>query len=99
MRDLQELSRRESVPIYTKMKPKPEEARHLIKYKDEKEYEYYKCDYCDGEIKILNKKQEMTGGIVTFGHIITKQGDIKMVLHNKCLKPVLKIFEEEDKKC
>ena len=93
MRSLEELSRRGTVPIYAKMKPK-EEASHLVNSKPMKEYSYYKCDYCEEEIKILDKKQEMTGGVVTFRHIVTKHGDIEMALHNKCLKPVLKIFEE-----
>lgn len=93
MNKFYELSNRENVPVYAKMKPKPE-ASHLVNYKNEKEYEYYKCDYCGGEIKILEKKQEMTGGTIIFKHLVTKHGDIEMALHNKCLKPILKIFEE-----
>lgn len=94
MRSISELSRRGDVPIYAKMKPK-EAGSHLVNSKPMKEYSYYKCDYCGEEIKILDKKQEMTGGTITFKHILTKHGDIEMALHNKCLKPVLKIFEEE----
>lgn len=93
MNKFYELSNRGNVPVYAKMKPKPE-ASHLVNYKNEKEYEYYKCDYCGGEIKILEKKQEMTGGTIIFKHLVTKHGDIEMALHNKCLKPILKIFEE-----
>ena len=51
MNNLYELSNRKIVPIYTKMKPKPQEGKHLIKYKNEKDYDYYKCDYCGEEIK------------------------------------------------
>lgn len=94
MNKIYELASRKEVPLYTKMKPKPEEGRHLIKYKNEKDYDYYICDYCNKEIKILKKKQEMTGGIVELSHLVTKKRNIKLVLHNKCLKPVLKIFEE-----
>lgn len=93
MRSISELSGRGAVPIYAKMKPK-EAGSHLVNSKPMKEYSYYKCDYCGEEIKILDKKQEMTGGVVTFRHIVTKHGDIEMALHNKCLKPVLRIFEE-----
>lgn len=55
MRSISELSRRGAVPIYAKMKPK-EEASHLVNSKSMKEYSYYKCDYCEEEIKILDKK-------------------------------------------
>lgn len=61
---LYELSTRISVPIYTKMKPK-ESTSQVINYKKEKLYDYYKCDYCGSEIRILvDKRNEMTGGIV-----------------------------------
>lgn len=61
------------VPIYTKLKPKPTEGRHLIKYKDEKDYDYYICDYCGDEIKILKKRIEMAGGVVVLPHSLTKE--------------------------
>ena len=59
----------------------------------EKEYLYYICDYCKDEIKILDKKYEMSGGIVEFPRTLTKKDSIKLVLCNKCLKPVLGEFE------
>lgn len=95
MNKFYELSNRGTVPVYAKMKPKPE-ASHLVNYKNEKEYEYYKCDHCGAEIKILSKRYEMTGGIVKIPYIVTKKKDISLALCNKCLKPVLKIFEEEE---
>lgn len=94
MYKLSELSCRKVVPIYTKMKPKPKEGKHLIKYKDEKDYDYYKCDYCGSEIRILKQKYKMAGGIVTLSRLITKKSEIQLALCNKCLKPVLKIFEK-----
>lgn len=87
------LSGRGNVPVYEKMRPKPD-ASHLVNYKKEKLYEYYKCDYCGEEIKILEKKQEMTGGVATIPHTVTKRGELKLALCNKCLKPALKEFEE-----
>lgn len=93
MNKFYELSNRGAVPVYAKMKPKPE-ASHLVNYKNEKEYEYYKCDYCGSEIKILSKRYEMTGGIITIPYTVTKRKDINLALCNKCLKPVLKLFEE-----
>lgn len=97
MNNLYELSNRKIVPVYTKMKPKPN-GSHLVNYKNEKEYDYYKCDYCGEEIKILSKKQEMAGGTIKFSHLVTKKGDIELALHNKCLRAAIKIFEEEEKK-
>jgi len=94
MSSLFDLSSRKQVPVYTKMKPK-EDSSHLVNYKNEKEYDYYKCDFCGKEIKILSKKQEMTGGTVKLSHLVTKKGDIELALHNKCLRNAIKIFEEE----
>lgn len=87
------LSIRGSVPTYEKMKPKPDNCP-LVNYKKEKLYKYYKCDYCGEEIKILKKTQEMTGGIAIIPHTVTKRGELKLALCNKCLKPALKEFEE-----
>ena len=96
MNNLYGLSSRKAVPVYTKMKPNPQEGKHLIKYKNEKEYDYYKCDYCGEEIKILKKRQEMTGGTIKFTHLVTKLGDIELALHNRCLRSAIKLFEEEE---
>ena len=81
------------IPKYTKFEEKPKEGRHLINYKQKKLYEYYKCDYCNDEIIIKNKIL-MNGGIQVFPKILTKSKDIKVVLCNKCLKAVIKEFED-----
>ena len=98
MSKIRDLSYRVKINKYTKMKEKPEEARHLVKYKNEKLYDYYICDYCGQEIKILDKKDEMSGGKTIIPHTITKNGDVIVALHNRCLKPFLKMIEEEDGK-
>ena len=85
---------RERIDKYVKYIEKDEEARHLVKIKPEKQYEYYICDFCGSEIIIKEKKHEMTGGICIFPDAMTKRGDTKVVLCNKCLKPALKEFEE-----
>lgn len=85
-------SNRDSIPKYTKYKKKPE-ASHLVKYKDEKEYEYYQCDYCGQEIIIKKKLEEQDGGIAILPNTITNRGAVKVVMHNKCLKPFLKDVE------
>lgn len=95
MSKIRDLSYRVKINKYTKVKEKPEEARHLVKYKAEKLYDYYVCDFCGQEIKILEKKNEMSGGKAVIPHSLTKIGDVPIVLHNKCLKPFLKKIEEE----
>ncbi len=82
---------RTQIPIYAKMKPAPE-GSHLVKYKKEKEYDYYICDNCGKEIRILKEKYKMTGGIVTVPPSLTKKTEIKLALCNKCLKEVIEVF-------
>ncbi len=94
MNNFCELSCRTQIPIYTKFKETPN-GGNVVNYKKEKLYKYYKCDYCGDEIRIIDKRHEMTGGIVTMPHTVTKRGELKLALCNKCLKPVLKKFEEE----
>lgn len=91
--NINSLAGRVNIPVYEKIAPKPE-GSHLIKVKTEKLYKYYKCDYCGNEIKIEKKKQDMNGGIVILPHTLTKRGELKLALCNKCLNPVLKKFEE-----
>lgn len=95
MINLEELLHRDEIPIYTKNKEKPQEGRHLVKYRQEKLYNYYRCDYCSEEIRIEKMWHKRTGGVYKIPHSVTKNGDIDMALHNKCLKIVLKIFDEE----
>lgn len=67
---------------------------HLTKEKKEKMYDYYVCDYCGDEIKILKKKHEMSGGTVKIPYSLTGKSPITLMLCNKCLKPVLNELEQ-----
>lgn len=96
IKNLNEIKNRKEVPIYHKYKYFNEKS-NVVNNEKEKIYDYYLCDYCGEEIKILKKESEMDGGKIVFKNIITHQGNIEMVLHNKCLKPVLKLFEENKK--
>lgn len=52
-------------------------------------YEYYLCDNCGSEIKIIkNKKKIADGGIIEIP--IKKHSKLNLALCNKCLKPTLK---------
>lgn len=89
------LSERTEIIKHKKFKPKPE-CTHLVKYKPELDYEYYICDYCGQEIRVENKWENKTGGITQLPNSITNRGKIKIAIHNKCLKPLLKEFEEAE---
>ena len=52
-------------------------------------YDFYKCDYCQDEIRLDVKQQERSGGIVEFPHSLTKSGKLKLVLCNRCLKKAI----------
>ena len=86
---------REKILKYVKYKEEQRQASHLVKYKKEKEYEYYKCDYCNGNIIINKDKTKMVGGTVKFPATLTQKQDLQLVLCNKCLNPVLKEFENK----
>lgn len=86
-------SSRENVPKYVKYKKKPD-GSHLVNYKQQKDYEYYKCDYCGEEIIIKDKADEQDGGIAILPNTITNRGNIKIALHNRCLKPLLEAIEK-----
>ena len=82
------LKHRKEIEKYQKYKSKDTIGSHLVSEKKVKLYNYYKCDYCEGEIKIEDNRAEQTGGIIEFK-------GMTLALHNKCLKEVLKEYEEE----
>ena len=88
---------RDNIPKYVKYKEKPQ-GSHLVNYKNEKDYNYYICDYCGKEIIIQDKKEETDGGIAVLPNTLTGRGNIKVVLHNRCLNPLLKQFNKDEEK-
>ena len=86
------LKTRAEVVKRTKYKVLNNQASHLVG--TERKKIFYVCDYCGAEIEILKRTDLQNGGIVVIPHSVTKHGDIKMALCNKCLNPVLKEFEE-----
>lgn len=76
-------------------KTKYKSQNHLTNTKKDKLYDYYVCDYCSEEIEILKKKNEMEGGLVVIPYSLTGKSPITLILHNKCLNPVLKELENE----
>ena len=90
------LEERTKIEVFKKYK-KQQKVNHLSKDKQKKEllYKFYKCDYCGDEIKILAKQYEQSGGIVILPRTLTKRTDLKLVLCNKCIRPVVKEYEKE----
>ena len=92
---VKQLAERNEIVKYTKYKENKEDAKHLVNYKKEKDYEYYLCDYCFKEIKIASKWEERTGGVIELPLELSKRGKVKVAMHNKCLKQFLKEMEME----
>ncbi len=92
---VRQLAERSEIVKYTKYKENNNDAKHLVKYQKEKDYEYYLCDYCYKEIKIANKWEERTGGVIELPLEFSNRGKVKVAMHNKCLKQFLKEMESE----
>ncbi|MCI8700033.1 MAG: hypothetical protein HFJ47_01665 [Clostridia bacterium] len=86
---------RDKIPKYTR-EIKEEIKSNILKAKIIGRYQYILCDYCGDEIRLDIKREDRTGGTHTFQHSFTKCGKIELALCNKCLKKVIKEFEEKN---
>lgn len=70
-------------------------GKHLTKKeKPKKLYDYYICDYCKEEIKVEDKWENKTGGIVKIPQTLSNtDGVFYLALCNKCVKPTIQEFE------
>lgn len=91
---MDELQFRMEIPKYEKVKTKHEKS-NVVKTERKKLYEYYKCDYCNDEIRLNKKQHKRSGGIVNFPQSLTKRGKLTLVLCNKCLNNAIKEFIEK----
>lgn len=71
-----------------------EEKNNIVKRKAKKLYDYCICDYCGSEIRLDIKQTERSGGIAVLPNSLTKCGELKVALCNKCVKCVLKQLEK-----
>ena len=69
---LESLQEREKIAKYQK-ELKENESSNITKTIRKKLYKYYKCDYCEDEIRLDTKQDERSGGLVTFPHTLTKK--------------------------
>lgn len=68
---------------------------HLTFEKKTKLYEYYICDYCGSEIKIKNKWEKSSGGVILVPPLLIKKPKgITIAVCNRCFNSALKEFEE-----
>lgn len=88
---------REKIQKYTKV-IKENNKSNVLNAKVIERYKYLICDYCGDEIRLDIKFHERTGGTKVFSHSFTKCGKVELVLCNKCLKPVIKEFEEKNRR-
>ena len=93
---LSELQTRKEIPKYEKIEIQNEKS-NVVKTERKKLYQYYKCDYCNDEIRLDMKPTERSGGIVSFPHTLTKSGKLDLVLCNKCLKNAIREFSKIEK--
>lgn len=93
MLDIKELKYRKEPVKHTEILIK-NKGNNVVNSEKTKMYDYYICDYCGDKIRLDIKKTERSGGLAIIPHSLTKCGELKLALCNKCLKPALKIFEK-----
>lgn len=92
---IDELQRRGKVQKHEKIVT-DRSGSNVVKAKVIDKYEYYICDYCQSEIRILNEKHKhkQLGGTITIPDSLTSRGRVELALCTKCLKLVVREFEE-----
>lgn len=93
MLNIEELKWRKEPTKYKEMQIEYSNC-NTVNSKKTKMYDYYICDYCGDKIKLNIKKDERTGGIAIIPHSLTKCGEIKLALCNKCLNKTIKDLEK-----
>lgn len=86
---------RDKIQKYTKV-IKEDTKSNVLKAKVIEKYQYLICDYCKNEIRLDIKQEDRKGGIIVFPHSFTKCGKLELALCCKCLKAVIKEFEERN---
>lgn len=70
-------------------------SSNVVHSKRRRKYEYYRCDYCNTEIRLdIKEWQKRPGGVTTLPHTLTNCGNVTVALCNKCFNKVLKELEK-----
>lgn len=93
MLNINELKYRKEPQKHTQILVK-NETSNVVNSEKTKMYDYYVCDYCKDKIRLDIKKTERSGGIATIPHSLTKCGELKLALCNKCIRDVIMEFEK-----
>lgn len=92
MLDINNLKYRKEPQKYTQMIVK-NETSNVVNSEKTKLFDYYVCDYCSDKIRLDIKKTERSGGIAIIPHSLTKCGELRLALCNKCLIPAIEDIE------
>ena len=92
MLNIKELKYRKEPQKYTQMLVK-NESSNVVNSAKTKMYDYYICDYCKDKIRLDIKKTERSGGIATIPHTLTRCGELRLALCNKCLIKAIQEIE------
>ena len=92
MLDINNLKYRKEPQKYVQMSVKNQDS-NVVNSEKVKLYDYYICDYCKDKIRLDIKQTERSGGIAIFPHSLTKCGELKLTLCNKCLIPAVREIE------
>ena len=92
MLNIKELKYRKEPVKHTEILIK-NKGNNVVNSEKTKLYNYYICDYCGDKIRLDKKQHERSGGTATFPHTLTKCGELKLALCNKCIKKAVKELE------
>ena len=96
--NIDKFKNRDKIPKYIK-EVREDLKSNVLKTKVIEKYRYLICDYCGKEIRLDKKEEERDGGVCIIPSSLTKTiFTIQLALHNKCLKNVIKEFEDKIKK-
>lgn len=85
---------RKKIELHTQYDENPNKFDN--RYKKEKIYDFYICDYCRMRIKIMPnlKRSEQEGGKVTIPSSLINNESVEIVAHNRCIKNLVRELEE-----
>lgn len=94
MFDAEKFKYRDKPAKYIKLEENSNSS-NVVHSKRKKKYEYYRCDYCNTEIRLdIKEWQRKKGGVTTLPLSLTNCGNITVALCNKCLNKVIKELQE-----